>query len=570
MGVMPNQSRIKLIGILICVGAAVIAAKLYYIQVIQRDKYTAQADRQYVSRAQALFDRGTIYFSPREGQPISAATLAAGYTVALEPKKIDHPEDVYNTLSGILTIDDDLLLAKVEADKSYVEIADRVDEKTVKRIDALAVKGVSTYKKQWRSYPGGKTAANVLGFVGFNPDGVTESGRYGLEKYYNDLLSRNGSDAHVNFFAEIFSNLSDSFLSDEGSEGNIVTTIEPNVQLELEKRIADVMKVWRSDLTGGIVMDPATGEIYAMAQAPSFNPNEFAKEKDQSVFKNQLVDGVYEMGSIVKPLVMAAGLDADVVTPETTYDDTGSIMVNGAKVSNFDFRARGIVSMQEVLNQSLNVGMAFVARKLGNDNVTRYLANYGLGEETGIDLPGEVRGQIANLKSPRELEHITASFGQGIAMTPIETVRALASLGNGGVLPNPHIVRRIDYTSGDSKTPSYDNVKRVLKPETSETVTRMLVNVVDKALLGGTVKQAHYSIAAKTGTAQVASPKGGYYDDRYLHSFFGYFPAYKPRFIVFLFTVYPKGAEYASHTLTQPFIDLTKFLINYYEVPPDR
>jgi cell division protein FtsI/penicillin-binding protein 2 len=569
MGIMPNQARIKLIGIFICLGALIIAGKLYYIQIIKGSQYAAQADKQYVSKGESIFDRGTIYFSPRKGEPISAATIAAGYTVTIQPNKIDHPEDVYNTLSGILP-NDPTLLDKIQASTTYVELAHRLDEATAKRVDALTLKGVGDFKEQWRYYPGGRTAANVLGFVGYNTDGITTSGRYGLEKFYNDILSRNAADTSVNFFAEIFSNISDSFLGADKSEGDIVTTIEPNVQGELEQKIAGVINQWHSDLTGGIIMNPTTGEIYALAQSQSFDPNDFAKEKDQSVFKNQLVDGVYEMGSIIKPLIMAAGLDTGVVTPETTYDDTGFLMINGAKVSNFDFKARGIIPMQEVLNQSLNVGMAFVARKLGNDNVTKYLTNYGLGEETGVDLPGEVRGQIANLKSPRELEHVTASFGQGIAVSPIETIRALASLGNGGLLPNPHIVKRINFTSGESKSPSYDDMKRVIKPETSETITRMLVNVVDKALLGGTVKQPHYTIAAKTGTAQIASPKGGYYDDRYLHSFFGYFPAYKPQFIIFLFTVYPKGAQYASHTLTQPFIDLTKFLINYYEVPPDR
>ncbi len=572
---MPNRSRIRLIGICFCLGAGVIAARLYFIQVVESDRYESQADRQYVSRGQSTFDRGSIYFSPRKGAPISAATLATGYTIALEPKKIEHPEDVYNALSGILpssaSLDESALLGKIEASTTYTEIAKRVDEKVAQRVEALAVKGVTASKEQWRYYPAGKTAANALGFVGYDKDGVTLTGRYGLEKFYNDVLARDTADSRVNFFAEIFSNSSGSLLGGKDSRGSIVTTIEPAVETELERKLASVMSVWHSDLTGGIVMNPTTGEIYAMAVNPSFDPNAYSKEKDQSVFKNPLVDGVYEMGSIVKPLVMAAGLDAGVVTPATTYDDTGFLIINGAKVSNFDGKARGVIPMQQVLNESLNVGMAFVARKLGNEAVTKYLTSYGLGEETGIDMPGEVRGLIGNLKSPRDLEHVTASFGQGIAMSPIEIARALSALGNGGLLPNPHLVKRVDYLSGDSRTPSYDNMKRVLKPETSETITRMLVQVVDTSLLGGTVKQPRYSVAAKTGTAQMARPDGkGYYDDRYLHSFFGYFPAYKPQFLIFLFTVYPKGAQYASHTLTQPFIDLTKFLINYYEIPPDR
>lgn len=563
--------RVRLIGALICACALVLAGRLYYLQVMESERYRDQGDDQYVRKSQSLFDRGSIFFSPRNGGMLSAAGLASGYTVSLEPKKMEHPEDVYNALSGILSIDGEALLAKIESGKTYSEVAKRVDEATKDRIESLDLAGVSTQKEQWRIYPGGRTAANALGFIGYGEDGTTLSGRYGLERYYNDILSRESSDLQVNFFARIFSDLGSALFKGERSEGDIVTTIEPSVQAELEKKIAGVVEKWGSDLTGGIVMDPYTGEIYAMAVSPTFDPNDLSKETNASVFGNPHVDRVYEMGSIVKPLAMAAGIDAGVITPETTYDDKGYVLVNGARVSNYDGRGRGAITMQQVLNESLNTGMAHVAQKLGNDRLTDYYLSFGFGEETGIDLPGEVRGLVDNLQSPRDIEHVTASFGQGIALTPIETVRALAALGNGGFLPNPHLVKRIDYLSGESKELTYDDVERVLEPETSEAITKMLVTVVDQALLGGTVKLPRYSIAAKTGTAQMARTDGrGYYDDRYLHSFFGYFPAYKPRFIVFLFTVYPKGAQYASHTLTLPFIDLTKFLVNYYEIPPDR
>lgn len=567
-----RAGRVTLLGILICSFAILLVGRLYYVQGIKNEAYSNQADRQYVKTGNALYDRGSISWSLKDGTPVSAATLKTGYTIAVEPKKVEYPEDVVNALSGLFPFEEEELLNIVEnKDDSYEEIGQRIDEKTAERIIGLNLKGVSEFKERWRYYPSGKTGANVLGFTGFTEDGKTVNGRYGLERYYNDVLSRESSELYVNFFAQIFSGISDALFSDEKSEGNIITTIEPSVQAELEKKIDSVVASWKSDLTGGIVMDPATGEIYAMALNPTFDPNDFSKVKDTNVFGNALVDRVYEMGSIVKPLTMAAGIDADVISPTTRYNDLGYVIVNGSKVSNFDGRGRGDVSMQTVLNDSLNTGMAFVTQKLGNEALTDYFMSLGFGEETGIDLPGEVHGLVTNLKSPRDLEHVTASFGQGIALTPIETVRALSALGNGGFLPNPHIVKKIDYANGDSKEITYDDTEQVFKPETSEVITRMLVKVVDEALLKGSVKMPHYSIAAKTGTAQMAKEGGGgYYDDRYLHSFFGYFPAYKPRFIVFLFTVYPKGAEYASHTLTMPFIDLVKFLINYYEVPPDR
>jgi cell division protein FtsI (penicillin-binding protein 3)/stage V sporulation protein D (sporulation-specific penicillin-binding protein) len=411
-------------------------------------------------------------------------------------------------------------------------------------------------------------AAHTLGFVAYKGDQL--GGRYGLERYYEDVLGRNNESVFVNFFAEVFSNLKQGI---EGNklEGDVVTSIEPSVQAYVEQELKKVNDQYRSEYTGGIVMNPMTGEIYSIALDPTFDPNNLQEEKNVSNFSNKFVEGVYEMGSIVKPLTMAAGIDAGAVTPETTYFDAGKLTLNKSTLSNFDGKARGQVSMQEVLNQSLNTGAAFVALKMGTKNFAKYMLDYGLGEETGIDLPNETHGLVSNLNSPRDIEYATASFGQGIAITPVETIRALATLGNGGKLVTPHIATRINYKIGGYKTMSFGPDKQVLKKETSETITRMLVGVVDNALRHGEVKQEHYSIAAKTGTAQISKGSGGgYYEDRYLHSFFGYFPAYNPQFIVFLYTYYPKDVKYASETLTDPFMDIAKFLINYYQIPPDR
>ena len=303
--------------------------------------------------------------------------------------------------------------------------------------------------------------------------------------------------------------------------------------------------------------------------------NGFGKEKSSSVFLNPIVESLFEMGSIIKPLTMAAGLDAGVVLPTTTYDDKGFVVVDNSTIRNFDGKGRGVVPMQEVLDESLNTGAVYVMQKLGKDRFRDYMTRYGLGEETGIDLPGEVRGSLKNLdenaKNKRMVEYATAAFGQGISMTPIETARALAVLANQGKIVTPYVVKEIKYAVGFSRTTVTDEAKPILKPETSETITRMLVHVVDNSLLGGTVKMKNYSIAAKTGTAQMAREDGkGYYDDRYLHTFFGYFPAYNPRFIVFLYTQYPKEVKYAAYTLTEPFMNIAKFLINYYNIPPDR
>lgn len=377
---------------------------------------------------------------------------------------------------------------------------------------------------------------------------------------------------YVNFFAEIFSTVNKAIGSGESDlEGDVILTIEPTVQSYFEKVLEDTKTKYSGSIVAGVVMNPKNGEILAMASNPSFNPNSFGKEDSLSVFVNPIVERVYEMGSIVKPLTMAAGIDSGSVTPKTTYYDKGYIVLNGARIENFDGKGRGEVDMQAVLNNSLNTGVSFVVGKMGNKNFADYMFNYGLAEKSGIDLPNEVKGLLSNLHSPRDIEYATASFGQGIAISPIAITRALASLGNGGLLPTPHIVKRIDYKLGFSVTPDIPTPKQILKPETSKQITDMLVQVVDKALLGGTKKLDHYSVAAKTGTAQIAKEGSrGYYEDRFLHSFFGYFPASDPKFIVFLLISNPHGVRYASETLTEPFFETTNFLLNYYNVPPDR
>jgi cell division protein FtsI (penicillin-binding protein 3)/stage V sporulation protein D (sporulation-specific penicillin-binding protein) len=563
--------RIRLISGLIVLVVLLLIIRLYFVQIMHGSDYSERADHQYVSTSQGLFDRGSIFFKDKDGRLVSAATLKTGFIIALNPSILVDPKDTYEKLSALIPLDSEIFFARAQKiEDPYEEIATGVSPDDAAKINALNITGVGVYKERWRYYPGDSLAAQTVGFVAYEGDNLT--GRYGLERYYEDTLSRNSNSLYVNFFAEIFSNINKTlFRGDVKREGDIVTTIEPSVQLFLEKKLKDIQDEWHSKLTAGIIMNPQNGEIYALGVYPSFDSNAFQEEADAKIFSNPLVEDVFEMGSIVKPLTVAAGLDAGAVTAKTTYNDKGSITLDGSTISNYDGKARGVIPIQEVLNQSLNVGATFVMQQMGTDVFRNYMLDYGIGEETGIDLPSEGVGIINNLDSPRTIEYATASFGQGIAMTPIETVRALAVLANGGKLVTPHLVQQIKYRTGLSKTISYVDGKQVLKPETADEITRMLVKVVDEALLEGTVKLTNYSVAAKTGTAQIARVnERGYYDDRYLHSFFGYFPAYDAQFLVFFFTLEPEGVRYASQTLTHPFIDTVTFLTNYYNVPPDR
>ena len=563
--------RIRFIlGVIIFI-ALILLVRLYFVQIVHGEDFSIQADHQYVRPNQNLFDRGSIFFEDKDGRLVSGATLKTGFTVSINPSILKDPESAYQSLSEIIDLDNETFFKRAgKLNDPYEEIAKRVSQEDGIEIYNLDIEGIQVHKERWRFYPGESLAAQTLGLVAFQED--TLSGRYGLERYYNDTLSRNTNNLYVNFFAEIFSNVNNTLFNQNGGrEGDVITTIEPSVQLFLERKLKEIDDEWDARQTAGIIINPQNGEIYALGVYPDFDINNFQNEENASIFSNPLIEGVYEMGSIVKPLTVAAGLDSEAITADTSYYDSGSVTFDGATISNFDGEGRGRVEIQEVLSQSLNTGVSFIVEEMGTEVFREYMLNYGIGQETGIDLPNEGAGLISNLDSPRTLEYATASFGQGIAMTPIATVRALSALANGGTLVTPHLGKEIKYRSGLSKNISHVDGDEVLKNSTSEEITRMLVKVVDEALLGGTVAFDNYSVAAKTGTAQIANTQErGYYDDRFLHSFFGYFPAYDAKFLIFFFTLEPKEIRYASQTLTPPFIDTVNFLINYYDIPPDR
>ncbi|HYC82935.1 MAG TPA: penicillin-binding protein 2 [Candidatus Paceibacterota bacterium] len=569
MSVNSSVGRIRFLSLCIVALAGLFTVRLLFLQVIKSDEYSDMADRQYLRPSTHVFDRGSIFFKERDGKLVSAATLKSGFLLAIKPDEVKNAEDTYAKLNAITPLERETFMRRAaKQDDPYEEITNHLDEKAAEAIKKLSLPGVYLYKERWRYYPAGSLASHVLGFLGYHGDIL--GGRYGLEKHYDDVLSRSEGMTFVNFFAEVFSGIGTKLFNDKkhAAQGDIVLTIDPIVQTYLEKELKAVHDRWDAELTGGIIMDPKTGEIVAMGSMPNFDPG--GRQSDVSLLANPMVDRVYEMGSIVKPLTMAAALDTGAVTAKTTFYDAGSITLNTKRISNHDGKVRGTVDMQQVLNDSLNTGVTFAMQRMGRDRFSSYFKNFGLGEKTGIDLPNEVSGLIDNLDSPRDVEHATASFGQGIAFSPIVMTRALAVLANGGVLVKPHVVKQINYETMLSEEVEPEVGRRVIKPETSHEVSRMLVKVVDDALAGGKASMPHYSVAAKTGTAQIAGPGGKYYSDRYLHSFFGYFPAYDARFITFLFVVHPKGARYASETLTDPFMNTTKFLLNYYEVPPDR
>ncbi|HEY4515423.1 MAG TPA: penicillin-binding protein 2 [Candidatus Paceibacterota bacterium] len=573
-----ENSRTRLLAVFVSLTVTLFIGRLFIVQVARGEYYDNLSRDQVSSQNQyGYFERGEIYFQTLDGNIVTVAGIERGYLLAIKPSEISDPEAAYLKLGAYLNnIDKETFITKAsKSEDPYEEIVHRLSEGIRDEIGALNLPWVMLVPEQWRYYPGGTLGANVIGFVGFRGDEL--GGQYGIERQFDKTLKRDMGNLYKNFFSELFSGVknevfsSDSHPANLAEEGTVLLSIEPKVQALIELKTDELMTKWSANQAGILVIEPSTGRIVGASSRPSFNPNSYQVETSPGVYQNPFVEDVFEMGSIMKPITIAAGIDVGVISPSTTYNDKGFLELDGKRIENYDSRGRGVVGMQEVLNESLNTGAAFVALKMGESSYKEYLGRFGFTDKTGIDMPNEANNLLSNLDSGKEIELATASFGQGIAVSPISMVRALGALANKGFLIKPHFVDSVDLDIGLENKTMVTEQGRAISAKTSEEITRMLVKVVDEYLAGGQLKMSHYTIAAKTGTAQIANPgEGGYYADRYMHSFFGYFPAYESRFLVFMYLKEPIGARYASETLTQPFKDITQFLISYYNVPPDR
>jgi len=295
-------------------------------------------------------------------------------------------------------------------------------------------------------------AADVIGFLGYDVEG-RRAGQYGLEGFYDEDLS--GREPNI---ASLFNLVNPSFVfkllgsffekESVKSEPNfdrpsdLVLTVDKNAQMFIEDKLKSLMEKWQA--AGGtiIVQEPESGKIIAIADWPSFNPNSYSTVNPE-LFLNQSIQGMYEPGSSFKPIIMAAGLDLSKITPQTIYEDTGFVSIAGYTIRNFSEKVFGRRTMSEVLEKSINTGTMFVENLIGDENFLNYVVNMGFGQNTGIDLPGEVSGNITNLYSGRKINYLTAAFGQGIAVTPLQLLNAYSTIANGGKLMRPYIVDKI-------------------------------------------------------------------------------------------------------------------------------
>ena len=564
------NKRTKILLICLCLVGLVFIGQLYNLQIIQGDEFREKAERQYLGGT-ADFDRGVIFFNTREGQPVPVASTKNGAKISIVPGLVTEPNKLYEKLSNhIPNIDKDKFINQAnKKDDPYEEVASRLPAETTDQMSGLEKDGVRFHRDSWRFYPHQNMASQVIGFVAYRDNDLV--GQYGLERQYEEVLKRK-NDTNQNLFTGILTSISRTLSPKWFNEGDLLTTLELASQRELIKVLNEIHTEWQSETTGGIIIDPKSGAVIAMDSVPNFDPNN-RLQTDTPFFRNPITENLYEMGSIMKPLIVAGAIDSKAIGLDFNYNDTGSIVVQNRTIFNFDKKGRGEnTNLITILSDSLNTGMVKIEQAMGHSTTKKYLEQLDLRKKSGIDLPNDSIGITSNLDTLGDVEYANISFGQGIAVTPITMTKALSTLANYGKLPKPYIGDKIIFPAGSEQSlaPDIEKHKRVFSAEAVKQVTDILVDSVDNTLGNGRYKNEFYRIAAKTGTAQIPNPAGGYYDDRNLHTFFGYFPASDPKYLVFLYTKHPKGARFSSQTLAKPFFDLTNFLINYYRIPPDR
>lgn len=437
---------------------------------------------------------------------------------------------------------------------------------------ALKIDGIAFMMKKHRFYPEKNIGSHILGFVGHDND--EWHGQYGLEGFFDDeLYGKSGSIKTEKSAGGNLIIINDREYNKPQNGDDLILTINKAIQFTACQKLNEAVLRHGADSGSIIIMEPKTGAILAMCSSPDYDPNNYKDVSDIKIYNNEAIFSQYEPGSIFKAITMAAALDQEKVSPDTTFEDTGVVKIANYEIKNSDLKAHGIVTMTEVLEESLNVGAIFAMRKTGEEIFGQYVKNFGFGEKVGIELETESQGDIKNLigeERNKELNAATASFGQGIAVTPLQMVAAFGAIANGGILMKPYLVKELVKIDGSKITTQPKEIRRVISERASMLLGGMLVNVVENGH-GKRAGVKGYFVAGKTGTAQVPrKDKKGYEPNAHIGSFAGFAPADDPRFVMLVRIDRPRDVEWAESSAAPLFGEIAEFLLNYFEVPKER
>lgn len=566
-----NLSRPDLLILATIIFCLIIVWRLFSIQVLQHDYFLALASGQQKIYEDLVPERGRIYIEDRFTKNLYPLAINKRLTLVYAiPKQVQDVTGTAEKLTDLLEMSTDEIKEKLsKEDDLYEPLKHRVADDKAEEIKKLDLAGIRFQPEDWRYYPDGEFAAHILGFVGFVED--SKRGRYGIEGYYNDLLA--GKEGHLAIERDATGRLismGEKSFQKAIDGDDLIITIDRFLQFKVEKKIKEAVEKFGAQVGTVIIMNPHTGEIIAMANYPTFNPNEYSEVEDANVFSNGAVYSLYEPGSAFKPVIMSAALDLGLVSPHTTVQDNGSIKVDEFTIRNFDGKANGEVTMTEILEKSINIGMVQIAQKMGRQRVYEYVDNFGFNELSGIDLDTEASTELENYQKWSEADLATVSFGQGISATPIQLVTAISAIANGGKLVQPHVVKKIVHAAGEEEVIASKETRRVISSAVAATTSAMMVSVVENGF-GQTAKVPGYKIAGKTGTAQVPNKNGpGYDPSQKITSFIGFAPMEDPQFVMLVKLNNPGGDVWGASTAAPVFKEIAEEIFRYYQIPPSE
>lgn len=578
-----NTHRLLVIKYAIILCFLVVLVRLYYWQIIMSDSLKAQAESQYNSVQKLLASRGKIVTA--DGYVL--ATNQEVYTVFAEPKRTkEHAREMADALTPLLlpsveshqatdsayikTLElethDDLLQKLEKTENSWIALRRKVTKDIKEQIQQLGYKGIGFDPQEIRYYPEASMSAQLLGFVGSDELG-NPKGYFGIEGQYNrELEGRSGfikqeKDA---LGLPIAIGGFDAISSRNGRD--VVLTIRRDIQFLLEEKLKEGMEKYGAKDAEGVIMNPKTGEILAMAAYPQYDPKAFYTY-DQSLYKNPVVNDVYEPGSTLKILTVAAGVDSGAIKPDTLCTDpcAGPREISGYTIRTWNNEYNPGETMTDALAHSDNTAMIYISDLVGKDKFVSYLQAFGMGESTHIDLQDEAVPPFK--KDWKPIDIATASFGQGISITGIQMVSIAQVIANKGMLMKPMVVKEVKDNITVIPVEAKE-IRQVISPETAKTVTEMMIHSVD---VGDArwAKPKGYIIAGKTGTAQI--PVAGHYDDKKtIASFVGFAPAHDPQFVMLIKLREPSSSQWGSETAAPLWFSIAKDLLIKMNIPPSN
>lgn len=558
------RSRFTLFIVFISFLFLVVVARLFYWQIVRGGELAAAAIGQYNALYKISGKRGGIYFRDNAALVINQP----GFLLVGFPKKIKNRTLLSKSLARLLEEDEASISARLHDDLYWIPIKHKLDEEKKRKIEEQNLEGIGFEEEPLRYYPEASMAAHVVGFVGSDLNGA-DTGYFGLEGYYErEIAGRGGSIRSIidALGRPILLGENPSKSSNKGRDLNL--HIDRTIQFIVEDTLKKGLAKYGAKGGSVIVMEPQTGAILAMASLPTYDPMKW-QEYDEALYKNPAVAATYEPGSTFKVLIMSAGLNEGVVEADTKCDICdGPIISGGFTIRTWNNKYFNDTTMLEVIQHSDNTGMVFVGRRLGLDKLYSYLENFGIGKGTGIDLEDEESPILRQKGQWREIDLATASFGQGVAVTPIQMVRAVAAIANGGLMVTPQVVASVIKKNGE-EVPIESKIEReVISQKTAKIMTELMVNAVDKGE-AKFAKPVGFRIAGKTGTAQI--PIAGHYDPtKTIASFVGFAPADDPKFVMLVKVDEPTSSPFGSETAAPLFFDIAKRLFTYYNIPPSK